>query len=219
MTEQMGVLIKEARTAAKMTQRELAEAVDGLDAKSISEAERGLRELSEEQLAAIAKATGSESLVLGIEKGESPASFAGAADVPTSDEKNVLELFNAADPAVKAAALSVLKGETPQGKGFLDNVLPMVVETLGGDAGANPLTVIIGFLASERGKAFMGTLQGVLGNVTDMFSGIGASGDDQDGRRAPNSLLIFTFTYAVAIYILLLSFYFWQIRTDIRLDK
>ena len=220
MTEQVGARIKEARTAAKMTQKELAEAIDGLDARSISEAERGLRELPEEQLVAISEVTGSESLLLGVEKSESPASFVEATDVPTGDGESILELFNAADPAVKAAALSVLNGETPQGRGFLDNVLPMVVEMLGGEKGANPLTVIVGFLSSEQGKAFLDTLQGVVGSVASMFSGIGAAGDaNQDGRRSPNSLLIFTFTYAVAIYILLLSFYFWQVRTDIRLEK
>ena len=41
MTEQIGAKIKEARSAAGMTQKELAEAV-GLSAKAISEAERGL---------------------------------------------------------------------------------------------------------------------------------------------------------------------------------
>lgn len=220
MTEQLGTLIREARTAAKMTQRELAEAIDGLSARSISEAERGLAELTDEQLTAIAEVTGSESLLHGVDKGESPASFAEATDAPASGEKDILELFNTADPAVKAAALSVLKGETSQSKGFLDNILPMVIETLGGDKNANPLTTIVGFLASEQGKAFLGTLQGVLGNVTGMFGGVGAIGDaDQDGRRTSNSLLVFTFYYAVAIYILLLSFYFWQIRTDIKLGK
>ncbi|MBR2682153.1 MAG: hypothetical protein IKE22_02685 [Atopobiaceae bacterium] len=166
---------------------------------------------------AIAKVTGSESLLLSIEKDASPEAPAEAASMPARDENNLLELFNAADPAVKAAALSVLKGETPQSKSLMDNVLPMVVEALGGDKDANPLTVIIGFLGSDQGKAFLDTLQGVLGNVVGTFSGVGALGDaGQDGQKAPGSLLVFTFVYAVAIYLILLSFYFWQIRTDIK---
>ena len=32
-------------------------------------------------------------------------------------------------------------------------------------------------------------------------------------------LLAFTFFYAVAIYILMISFYFWQWRTDIKPEK
>jgi len=230
MSEQTGAQIKEARLAAGMTQKELAEAVDGLSARSVSEAERGLRELTAEQLAAIAEVTGAESLLPDVDQDESPEVHAEdapvsagsdpAEDAPVSagSEMDILKLINEVDPAVKAAALSVLKGETRLGKGLLDTALPMVVEMLGGDKDANPLMVIIGFLGSEQGKAFLDTLQGVLGNVAGMFSGV--IGDtDQDGKGAPGSLLIFTFLYAVAIYVLLLSFYFWQIRTDIKPEK
>ena len=218
MSEHTGAQIKDARTAAGMTQKELAESVDGLNAKMVSEAERGLRELPDEQLAAIAEVTGSESLLVGVAEGESPEAPAEDPAVPVGGEEDILNLFNAADPAVKEAALSVLKGDTPQTKGLLDSVLPMVVEMLGGDKSGNPLVTIMGFLATKEGKAFLGALQGVLGSVAGAF-GSAISDANQDGQKTPGSLLFFTFCYAVAIYVLLLSFYFWLIRTDIKPEK
>ena len=107
MAETVGARIKEARLAAGMTQKELAEAVDGLSAKAISEAERDLRELTDEQLEAIAEATGSESLL--DKTDEAPAE---ESDAIVIDDEEILELLSAAPPAVKKAVLSVLKGET-----------------------------------------------------------------------------------------------------------
>ena len=58
MAKKVGELIKEARTAAKLTQAQLAEQVTGLAAADISKAERGEKELTQTQLKQIAKATG-----------------------------------------------------------------------------------------------------------------------------------------------------------------
>ena len=106
MAEQIGARIKEARLAAGMTQKELAEAVDGLSAQAISEAERGKRELTDEQLKAIAEVTGAESLL-----GEANEAPAEESDAVVIDEKEILELINAAPPEAKRAVLSVLKGD------------------------------------------------------------------------------------------------------------
>lgn len=122
MAEQIGARIKEARLAAGMTQKELADAVDGLSAKALSEAERGQRELTDDQLEAIADATGAESL-LGEAK-DAPAEDSAAIVV---DEKEILELINAAPPAVKGAVLSVLKGD--------DDPVSAVTGMLGGMLG------------------------------------------------------------------------------------
>ncbi len=54
----VGELLREARTGAGMTQMALAKAAGGVTATEISKAERGEKELSKEQLKAIAKATG-----------------------------------------------------------------------------------------------------------------------------------------------------------------
>ena len=58
MANTLGALIKEARTAAKLTQEQLAAKVEGLAAADLSKAERGQKELSQNMLKQIAKATG-----------------------------------------------------------------------------------------------------------------------------------------------------------------
>ena len=58
MSKNSGALIREARLSAGMTQVELANAVEGISASTISKAERGVRELKPEQLQKIADATG-----------------------------------------------------------------------------------------------------------------------------------------------------------------
>ena len=121
MAEQIGAQIKEARLAAGMTQKEVAEEV-GLSAKAISEAERGLRELTDEQLEAIAKATKAESLM-----GEAKETSADDTAELVIDEKEILDLIKAAPPAAKGAVLSVLKGD--------DDPVSAVTGVLGGILG------------------------------------------------------------------------------------
>ena len=58
MANTVGPLIKAARTKAGMTQEQLAKKVDGVTAADISKAERGEKELSQNALKQIAKATG-----------------------------------------------------------------------------------------------------------------------------------------------------------------
>jgi transcriptional regulator with XRE-family HTH domain len=55
--EELGRRIKEAREQAKMTQRELADAIDLRDAQSISNYERGITEVPTPRLRRIAEAT------------------------------------------------------------------------------------------------------------------------------------------------------------------
>ena len=56
--KKVGVLIKEARTNAGLTQAQLAAKVSGLTASDIGKAERGEKELTDAQLKTIAKVTG-----------------------------------------------------------------------------------------------------------------------------------------------------------------
>ena len=217
MTEQIGALIKEARTNAGMTQKALAEAVDGVSAESISKAERGLKELTDEQLQAIAEATGVDPEFFDVKEDEAPAAPEEAEETPAFDGESILNLFNAAGPAVKEAAMAVLKGETPQSKGLLDGILPAISGMLGANNGENPLAAIIGFLSSEEGKSFLDGLKGVLESFTSVFGGSGADGEGKaDGRKTSDSFLAFTFFYTVAIYVLILVFFFLQERTDIK---
>ena len=56
--KKVGTLIREARTAKKLSQEQLASGIDGLSGSEIGKAERGEKDLSQAQLKAIAKALG-----------------------------------------------------------------------------------------------------------------------------------------------------------------
>lgn len=58
MAKKVGVLIKEARTGAGLTQEQLARKIKGISADDISKAERGEKALTQAVLKEIAKATG-----------------------------------------------------------------------------------------------------------------------------------------------------------------
>ena len=57
-SKKLGNLIKEARPEAGLTQEQLARKIAGLSASEISAAERGVGDLTQDQLKKIAKATG-----------------------------------------------------------------------------------------------------------------------------------------------------------------
>ena len=144
MAKKVGELIKEARTAAKLTQAQLAEQVTGLAAADISKAERGELELSQAQLKAIAKATGvtQASLLNAAKEGSKPAAKKPAAKKPaaktedelklTAAEKKLVELYRAADKNTKEAAVKVLKGEKTGADGILGSILGGAVDLLSG---------------------------------------------------------------------------------------
>ncbi len=130
MANQVGALIKEARTGAKLTQEQLAAQVDGLSASDISKAERGEKELSQSQLRQIAKATGvtQASLVNAAKAGtgkktekktekkaeKKTGSTAKKKEEEfklTAAEKKLVEAYRAADKDTRDAALKLLKGE------------------------------------------------------------------------------------------------------------
>ena len=56
--KKVGVLIKEARTAAGLSQESLARKIDGVSATDIGKVERGEKDLTQTQLKAIAKVLG-----------------------------------------------------------------------------------------------------------------------------------------------------------------
>jgi len=135
MASKVGKLIKEARTNADMTQEQLARKISGLDAGDISKAERGEKELTQDQLKKIAKATGvTQKSLLDAAKGttakkttakkttakttktaekkpKTPTN-AGITMRVTSTEKKLIEYYRLADSDTKKAATRVLKGES-----------------------------------------------------------------------------------------------------------
>ena len=88
----VGTLIKEARTAAGLSQTKLADLVDGVTASDIGKAERDEKELTKEALKQIAKATGVTQKSLleapsGVKKTESTASSAKKTESTTAAKK------------------------------------------------------------------------------------------------------------------------------------
>ena len=159
MAKKVGTLIKEARTAAGMTQEQLAKKIKGLSASDIGRAERGEKDLTQEQLKAIAKATGvTQKSLLEAAKGKSSSSSAGKTSSSgktssgkktsssgktssgkktsssssvtlTAEEKKLLSLYRKADDAKKQAALKALSGES-EGGSLLGTILETAIGVL-----------------------------------------------------------------------------------------
>lgn len=167
--KKVGTLIKEARTNAGLTQEALAKKVDGVSASDISKTERGEKDLTQEQLKQIAKATGvtqkslleapknlktttsktsstktsstkttstktsstktsgSTSSKTSSSSSGSKTSSSGTSVKVTATEKKLLELYRAADSDTKKAAMSILKGEQPEGSDILSSLLQSAV--------------------------------------------------------------------------------------------
>ena len=120
--KKVGKLIKEARTDAGMTQEQLARKVKNCSASDIGRAERGEKELTQDQLKQIAKATGvTQKSLLDAAKGTSSSSSsaskppAGANTTSmkvTATEKKLVQLYRSADSQTKKEVMATLKGET-----------------------------------------------------------------------------------------------------------
>ena len=154
MANKVGPLIKEARTAAKLSQESLARQIDGVTAADIGKAERGEKELSQSVLRQIAKATGvtQASLVNAAKestyaaakttaaktaaaKKTTAAKKTAAASKSASDltaaEKKLVELYRAADSDTKKKAVAVLKGESTGMDDILNNLLGSAMDIFG----------------------------------------------------------------------------------------
>lgn len=154
MANKVGPLIKEARTAAKLSQESLARQIDGVTAADIGKAERGEKELSQSVLRQIAKLTGvtQASLVNAAKEStyaaakttaaktaaakkttaakKTAASSKSASDL-TAAEKKLVELYRAADSETKKKAVAVLKGESTGMDDILNNLLGSAMDIFG----------------------------------------------------------------------------------------
>lgn len=123
--KKVGVLIKEARTAAGLTQEQLARKVTDCSATDISKAERGDKDLTQAQLKQIAKATGvTQKSLLEAPKGGTSSTTSSSSSSSSSSstakkssmqvtatEKKLVELYRKADSDVKKDVMNKLKGK------------------------------------------------------------------------------------------------------------
>ncbi len=131
MAKKVGTLIREARTSAGLTQEALAKKIPSLTASDLGRAERGEKELTQDQLKAIAKATGvTQKSLLDAAKGtaaktssqktssakkKTSSASSGSTIKVTAAEKKLIELYRAADADTKKAVTNLLKGESSSG--------------------------------------------------------------------------------------------------------
>ena len=143
--KKVGTLIKEARTNAGMTQEQLARKISGLTASDISMAERDKKDLTQEQLKQIAKATGvTQASLINAAKGSSSkkitsssakktsSSSSGSTMKVTATEKKLVELYRKADADTKKAVLKQLKGEDTMTDAILESLLSGVQDMISG---------------------------------------------------------------------------------------
>ena len=129
-SKKLGNLIKEARTDAGLTQEQLARKIAGLSASEISAAERGVGDLTQDQLKKIAKATGvTQASLLNAAKGSTKKTTSTAAKSSmqvTATERRLVEAYRKASAAEKKAAMEALKGSGSLTEELFEAVLDSV---------------------------------------------------------------------------------------------
>lgn len=151
--KKVGTLIKKARTEAGLTQEQLAKKVTGASASDIGKAERGEKELTQDQLKQIAKATGvTQKSLLDAAKGtqtvkpasSSSSSSSGTSMKLTAAEKKLVQLYRKADDDAKKKAMKALGDEEESSSGGL------LDDLLGGDAANGLVGGLLGLLTGKR---------------------------------------------------------------------
>ena len=134
-SKKVGTLIKEARTAAGLTQEQLARRISGLSAGDISLAERHQKNLTQDQLRQIAKITGvTQASLLEAARGSTAKKPAGAKSSMqvTATERRLVELYRAADTETRKDALKVLRGQDSLAEDILESLLDGVQDMFSG---------------------------------------------------------------------------------------
>ena len=127
MGKQTGELMKQARTAAGLTQEQLAKKV-GLSTADYRKAEHGDLELTQSVLKLIAKATGvTQASLLNAEKAptkKTTAKKSASGELKlTAAEKTLVQLYRQATPENRSDAIRVLKGEKTEVEQLVDAML------------------------------------------------------------------------------------------------
>ena len=125
--KKVGTLIKEARTEAGLTQEQLARKISGLSASDISAAERHQKDLTQDQLKKIAKATGvTQASLLNAAKGSTAKKTSSASKSSmqvTATEKKLVQLYREADSDTKKKVMNLLKENESLAGELLEDLL------------------------------------------------------------------------------------------------
>ena len=138
-TKKVGTLIKEARTNADLTQEQLARRISGLSAADISQAERGLKDLTQDQLKQIAKITGvTQASLINAAKGtsskktSSSSSASKTSYMVTAEEKKLIQLYRKADSTTKSSVMNLLNVKANATEMILEGLMDHVQDMFSG---------------------------------------------------------------------------------------
>ena len=183
--KKVGDLIKEARTKKGFSQDKLASMVEGLTASEVSKAERGEKDLTQDELKGIAKATGVTQKSLLEAAGyvsstaKKPAAATAAAKKPAAATTAKKPATTAKKPAASAAKTSTAAKKTTTTK--TEEIKLTAAEkrflTLYREASAalrkDAEAVLKGEKQVQEEAAGNPLMEGLLGGALDILSGLG----------------------------------------------
>ena len=205
MAKNVGTLIREARTAAGLSQAALAKQVGNLTSADLSKAERGEKSLTAAQLKQLAKILGIAQTTLlnapegGVSSGSSSSSSSSSSNSLklSKTEKELILLYRAANDETRKKVLELL---TPQNAG--NDLANVLISALGGgnangaNGGADLLGSLLGGSSGSSGNAssggsLLGSLLGggssaggdLLGALLNATSTNTADDDDNDNNQ------------------------------------
>ena len=168
MASKVGTLIKEARTAAGLTQEALARQVADCSASDIGKAERGEKELSQTQLKAIAKATGvTQKSLLDAAKGTTNAKA-------TSGKTSTAKSSSAKSPSAKTSTARTAGSTSGQSSVKVTAAEKKLLE-LYRAANSDTKKAVVALLKGEKlnTDSDKTVLDGLLNTAIDMLTSFG----------------------------------------------
>ena len=185
--KKVGTLIREARTAKKLSQEQLASGIDGLSGSDIGKAERGEKDLSQTHLKAIAKALGiTQKSLLEAPKGGSSAtttSKTASASKTTAKTAAARKTTTAAKTtaASKTASTTAKKTSSAAAKKTASGTAAKTTSVSSLSAAEQKLIELYRAAASDDKKLATRILKGEKLEISDllpMLMASGAGGED-----------------------------------------
>ena len=185
--KKVGTLIREARTAKKLSQEQLASGIDGLSGSDIGKAERGEKDLSQTHLKAIAKALGiTQKSLLEAPKGGSSATTTSkttSASKTTASKTAAARKTTSAKSttASKTASATAKKTSSATSKKTASGTTGKTTSVSSLSAAEQKLIELYRAAASDDKKLATRILKGEKLEISDllpMLMASGASGED-----------------------------------------
>ena len=185
--KKVGTLIREARTAKKLSQEQLASGIDGLSGSDIGKAERGEKDLSQTHLKAIAKALGiTQKSLLEAPKGGSSATTTSkttSASKTTASKTAAARKTTSAKSttASKTASATAKKTSSATSKKTASSTTGKTTSVSSLSAAEQKLIELYRAAASDDKKLATRILKGEKLGIADllpMLMASGASGED-----------------------------------------